>query len=84
MCLERQEGSLVMTASKAIELRITRQLLSRRAAGRGASPGLAPAERLIALLAVTAGLFVLGALLRELLWALLAAATVLALGSVDD
>ncbi|MDZ7781988.1 MAG: hypothetical protein U5K56_03255 [Halioglobus sp.] len=73
-----------MTASKAIELRITRQLLSRQAAGREVAPGLTPAERLIALLAVTAGLFVLGALLRELLWALLAAATVLALGSVRD
>ena len=68
-----------MTASKLIEYHITRQLLQR--SEKGCEPqGVNPwADRLIAILAVTAGLFVLGSYFEELLWALLAAATVFTL-----
>jgi len=68
-----------MTAAKLIEYRITRQLLQRREEG-GRQQGVNPwADRLIAILAVTAGLFVLGSYLEELLWAVLAAATIFTL-----
>lgn len=45
------------------------------------NPGMSLlAERCIAVLAATAGLFLIGSVLQELLWALLAAGTVLTLG----
>lgn len=78
-----------MTAAKLIEYRITRQLLQRRKAGalRDLQTPLkawngvpvdaqAWADRVIAILAVTAGLLVVGSYVEELLWAALAAATV--------
>ena len=68
-----------MTAAKLIEYRITRQLLQRREEGGEQQGASVWADRLIAILAVTAGLFVLGSYLEELLWALLAAATVFTL-----
>tara|TARA_R110000823_G_scaffold132777_6_gene261269 strand:+ start:10793 stop:11017 length:225 start_codon:yes stop_codon:yes gene_type:complete len=72
-----------MTASKAFEIRIIRQLMNRRAreSAGGHTGGPLLAERIIAVLAATAGLFLIGSVLQELLWALLAAGTVLTLGS---
>jgi hypothetical protein len=68
-----------MTAAKLIEYRITRQLLQRREES-GAQRGVTPwANRLIAILAVTTGLFILGSYLEELLWAVLAGATIFTL-----
>jgi hypothetical protein len=68
-----------MTTTKLIEYRITRQLLQRRN-GHGERDDVNPwADRLIAILAVTAGLFVLGSYLEELLWAVLGAATIFTL-----
>ena len=65
-----------MTAAKAIEYRIIRKVVER---GAGPEPagrtGLA--ERLIAILAVTAGVFLLAGVLQELLSAVLAAGSVL-------
>ena len=68
-----------MTAAKQIEYRITRRLLQRREAvgeHRRANPW---ADRVIAILAVTAGLFILGSYLEELLWLVVASATVFTL-----
>lgn len=75
-----------MTAAETIEYRITRRVLQRRAgeprAGEPRAEGCdAWADRLIAVLAVTAGLFVLGSFLQELLWVALAAGTIVTLGS---
>jgi hypothetical protein len=73
-----------MTVAKRIEYQITRQLLQRReedVAQQGvARADINPwAERLIAILAVTAGLLILGSYLEELLWAAVAATTVITL-----
>lgn len=73
-----------MTTAKLIEYRIARQLLLRRETGaeRGGKPqaDIQPwADRLIAVLALTAGLLILGSYLEELLWAILAAVTVFTL-----
>jgi hypothetical protein len=78
-----------MTAAKRVEHQITRQLLQRREAGGlqteltragAAQVTINPwADRIISILAVTAGLFVLGSYLEELLWAAVAATTVLTL-----
>ena len=65
-----------MTAAKLIEYRIARQLLRRREEGGEQQGSNVWADRLIAILAVTAGLFILGSFLEELLWVLLAAATI--------
>lgn len=68
-----------MTATKLIEYRIIRQLLQRREKG-DRQPAFHPwGDRLIAVLAMTAGLFVLGSYLEELLWVVLAAALVVTL-----
>lgn len=78
-----------MTATKLIETQIARQLLRRRQPG-GEHAGAAQAgampvelnlwtERLIAILAVTAGLVIVGSYLEELLWAVVAATTVVTL-----
>jgi len=74
------KGNNNMTAAKLIEYHITRQLVLRREDGGEQQGGLKHgsnlwADRLIAILAVTAGLCILGSYLEELLWALLAAAT---------
>ncbi|MDH3994537.1 MAG: hypothetical protein OEV47_16575 [Gammaproteobacteria bacterium] len=72
-----------MTASKAIEYRITRRLLQRQ--DGVAKHRLARlADRVITVIAVTAALFLLGSYLQELLWALLAASCVLTLGTRTD
>ncbi len=83
-----------MTAAQRVEYQITRQLLQRREGGAvqpgAVQPGavqdavahadLNPwADRLIAILAVTAGLVILGSYLEELLWAAVAATTVFTL-----
>jgi hypothetical protein len=69
-------GSDTMTAAKLIEYRITRQLLQRRDRRIVQRNHNLWADRLIAVLAVTAGLFIIGSYFEELLWAVLAAATV--------
>jgi hypothetical protein len=84
-------GSDNMTAAKLIEYRIARQLLRRReqraAHGHGlpTSPAhwdtpkfdVQPwADRVIGILAVTTGLLLVGSYAEELLWAVLALATV--------
>jgi hypothetical protein len=69
-----------MTAAKAIETRITRQLLKRRDVDDEQQDYAVWADRLIAVLAATAGLFIVGSYLEELLWIALAAGTVLTLG----
>ena len=71
-----------MTHARFIEYRITRDLLQRRegAPAVSASPHL-PVEQLITATAVTAGMLLLGSYAQELLWALLAAAAVLTLGT---
>lgn len=69
-----------MTTARLIEHRITRELLQR--------PRPVPAfgtgrwvERLISVLALTAGLLMLGSYAPELLWALLAGAAVFTMGT---
>ncbi len=71
-----------MTAAKALEHRITRQLLQRSEVA-STSLEAAWADRLIAVLAVTVALFMIGSVLEELLWVAVAAATVFALGCRD-
>lgn len=74
-----------MTTAKAIEYHITRQVMQRRCEGKqGVSTSSGWADRLIAVVAVTAGLFILGTYLQELLWVVIAAATVMALGSIEN
>ena len=78
-----------MSAAKDMEYQITRQLLRRREQGAALpadagcySPRVDThpwAERLIAILAVTAGLLIVGSYLEELLWAAVAATTVFTL-----
>lgn len=65
-----------MTGVKLIEHRITRQLLQRRDQGHTQQGHNLWADRLIAVLAVTAGLFIMGSYFEELLWAVVAGATV--------
>jgi hypothetical protein len=69
-----------MTTARCIEHQITRDLLSRRERGRVTYRGEV-AERLISVTAVTAGMLLLGSYAQELLWALLAGAAVLTLGT---
>jgi len=77
-----------MSSAKALEHDIVRQALNRRTLHRRDRPGarLEPggAERLIRVLAATAGLFLVGAVLGELLWAIIAAATVVSLGMPES
>lgn len=83
-----------MTAARIIEYRIARQLLRRRekspvhCRGVAAAPAQCStpqydvqpwADRLIAILAVTTGLLIVGSYVEELLWAALATATVYSL-----
>ena len=69
-----------MTTARAIEYRITRQLLRRREeCANDSVPTVA--ERLITVAAVAVVLLVLGTCARELLWCLLAGAVVLTLGT---
>ena len=72
-----------MTTAKALEHRIIQHVL-HAPRDDGGEESLPPssrwAERLIAVLAATAGLFVVGVFMEELLWVLLAGATVFCLG----
>lgn len=78
-----------MTLSKRLEYQIARQLLQRREEGSVQSGAVQQsnagadinlwADRLIAILAATAGLLILGSYLEELLWAAVAATTVMTL-----
>lgn len=75
-----------MSAAKAIEYRIIRHLLAQSLTPptfrrRGQSMWI---ERLIAVVAATAGVFVLGAVLQELLWVVIAAAFMVALATPGD
>ena len=68
-----------MTTARLIEHRITRQLLQRREevippTGYNRNHSLW-VERLIAVLAVTVGLSIVGSYFEEMLWVLLAVAT---------
>ena len=64
-----------MNAARRIEHSITRHLLERREEPVSATRSNIWLERLIAVLAATAWLSVLGSYFQEVLWALLAAAT---------
>jgi hypothetical protein len=68
-----------MTTTKLIEYRIIRQLLQRREVGDRQLAFNPWAERLISILALTAGLFALGSYFEELLWVVLAVALILTL-----
>lgn len=68
-----------MTTARMIEHRITRQLLERRETGSPAPICNTWVERLIAVLAVAAGLSILGSYFEEMLWASLAIATLVTL-----
>ncbi len=70
-----------MTVSKAMEYEITRQLVQRRERGHRSEGVRRIAERLITGAAVLAVVAVLGSVLQELLWVLLAGAVVLTLGT---
>ncbi|RLA54822.1 MAG: hypothetical protein DRQ65_05110 [Gammaproteobacteria bacterium] len=68
-----------MTAAKLIEYRITQQLLRRR--GRVTEPvNTQVVNRLIKIAAATVAVLLLGSYSPELLWVVVAASTVLALG----
>ena len=70
-----------MSNAKMIEYRITRQLLQRQhLLGEGNTRGGIWVERAISVAAVTAGLFVVGSYLQELLWALLAGGAIVSMG----
>jgi len=68
-----------MTTMKLIEYRIIRQLLQRREVGERQLAFNSWAERLISVLALTAGLFALGSYFEELLWVVLAVALIVTL-----
>lgn len=68
-----------MIASRAIEARITRQLLLQRNTSV-VSAWPRAAERAIAIAAATVGLVLLGSWLQELLWVLISCVAALALG----
>ena len=72
-----------MNTVRDLEYRITRQLLHRRERRAGAGRG-GLAGRLITAGAMAATLLLLGSYLQELLWALLAGAAVLTLGTRTD
>jgi hypothetical protein len=69
-----------MTRARAVEYQIIQDLMQRRDGGEPA-PSSKIAERLITAAAVTSLLLLLGSCAQELLWAALAGATVLTLGT---
>ena len=71
-----------MTAAKSIEYQITRQLLHRRT-GVKESVNTMVANRVIKIAAATVAVLLLGSYSPELLWVVVAASTVLALGIRD-
>ena len=68
-----------MSAARLIEHRITRDLLRRRDVAAAGNRQLV--DRVITAAAVTTGMLLLGSYAQELLWALLAGAGVLTLGT---
>lgn len=70
-----------MTVSKAVEHRITRELLRRRQGGPTSCRANRLAERLITAAAVAALLVLTGSYLQELLWVGMFAGAVLTLGT---
>ena len=68
-----------MTTAKLIEHRITRQLLQRRDQDNEPQVYNLWADRLIAILAATVGLFIMGSYFEELPWVALAVATLFTL-----
>jgi len=72
-----------VTTTRVSAFRITRPLLQRNPPTAIPPPTLW-ADRVIAIAATTAGLFLLGACLQELLWALLAAGSALAIATPAD
>jgi ABC-type bacteriocin/lantibiotic exporter with double-glycine peptidase domain len=68
-----------MTAAKSIEYQITQQLLRRRA-GVEEPVNTKVVNRVIRIAAATVAVVLLGSYSQELLWVLVAASTVLALG----
>lgn len=69
-----------MTTAKALEYRITQQLLQRRPREEATPREVRWADRLIGVLAATVCLFLVGSVMEELLWVALAGATVFILG----
>lgn len=67
------------TAARRIEHRIARKLLQRREGGFEQERITPWADRLIAVASATVGLLILGSYVEELLWAAVAAATVVTL-----
>ena len=72
-----------MATARYIEHRITRNLMDRRE-HEPTRRHEQLAERLITVSAVTAGMLLLGSYAQELLWALLAGAAVLTMGTNTD
>ncbi len=70
-----------MTVAKAMEYEITRQLLQRRERARGPEGTRRVTERFITGAAAIAAVAVLGSVLQELLWVVVAGAVVLTLGT---
>ena len=68
-----------MTGTQLIEWEITRRLTGRGRAGSDQPATGQWAERLIAVLAVTAGLLLVGSLSEELLWAAVGVGTLVSL-----
>jgi hypothetical protein len=75
MTVTDMKGNDIMTGTKLIEYRITRQMLEYRDRDNVSQNSSLWADRLIAILAVTAALFIAGSFFGELLWAGLAVAT---------
>jgi ABC-type bacteriocin/lantibiotic exporter with double-glycine peptidase domain len=78
-CARTLKGNDVMTAAKSIEYRITRQLL-RQGERVEESVNTQVVNRVIRVAAATVAVVLLGSYSQELLWVLVAASTVLALG----
>ena len=72
-----------MMTGKAMEYRITRQLIQRRQQGRRSGTATA-VERLLTAAAVCAALLLMGTYLQELLWVGLGGSAVLTLGTGSD
>lgn len=72
--------SRLLTSIKALEYRVTQRLQQRPRDTAEPYRAFTWSDRLIAVLSVTVGLVVVGSFLEELVWAVLAAATVYGLG----
>ena len=70
-----------MTTAKAIEYRISQQLMRRREDANGPGTCSRVTHRLISVLSVTVVLAALGSYLPELLWVLMGAGSILVIGT---